>query len=187
MQTFRSILAEVDPKLSEAELDGIIAEIDEDGSGTMDFEEFCELMMTTPEDNDWATMTAKIKWPPRAQAQCFNALTHSAFLRKEKDFIMRVWSQGIKSSVLCIYSDDNMDDYIEVHHGVADLWGDGVSNQLSSGSRRHFRQTGNTWQQQSSWNNRKHVAAAAILEQQETRGSSHLGTIGNTWQQQQPF
>ncbi len=52
MQTFRSILAEVDPKLSEAELDGIIAEIDEDGSGTMDFEEFCELMMTTPEDND---------------------------------------------------------------------------------------------------------------------------------------
>ena len=52
MQTVRSILAEVDPKLSEAELDGIIAEIDEDGSGTMDFEEFCELMMTTPEDND---------------------------------------------------------------------------------------------------------------------------------------
>jgi len=52
MQTFRSILAEVDPKLSEAELDGILAEIDEDGSGTMDFEEFCELMMTTPEDND---------------------------------------------------------------------------------------------------------------------------------------
>ena len=52
METFRSILAEVDPKLSEAELDGIIAEIDEDGSGTMDFEEFCELMMTSPEDND---------------------------------------------------------------------------------------------------------------------------------------
>jgi hypothetical protein len=52
MATFRSILAEVDPKLSDAELDGIIAEIDEDGSGTMDFEEFCELMMTSPEDND---------------------------------------------------------------------------------------------------------------------------------------
>merc|ERR1711914_40123 len=39
METFRGILAEED-------LDQIIQEIDEDGSGTMDFEEFCELMMT---------------------------------------------------------------------------------------------------------------------------------------------
>ena len=51
MLTFRSILAEVDPKLTEEDLDQIISEIDEDGSGTMDFEEFCELMMATPEDN----------------------------------------------------------------------------------------------------------------------------------------
>merc|ERR1711972_593242 len=50
MDTFRSILAEVDPKLTEADLDQIIQEIDEDGSGTMDFEEFCELMMTNAED-----------------------------------------------------------------------------------------------------------------------------------------
>lgn len=50
MATFKSILAEVDPKLSEADLDEIIKEIDEDGSGTMDFEEFCELMMTNAED-----------------------------------------------------------------------------------------------------------------------------------------
>ena len=27
-----------------------LAEIDEDGSGTMDFEEFCELMMSSPDD-----------------------------------------------------------------------------------------------------------------------------------------
>ena len=51
MLTFRSILAEVDPKLTEEDLDQIISEIDEDGSGTMDFEEFCELMMASPEDN----------------------------------------------------------------------------------------------------------------------------------------
>jgi len=50
MDTFRSILAEVDPKLTDADLDQIIQEIDEDGSGTMDFEEFCELMMTSPDD-----------------------------------------------------------------------------------------------------------------------------------------
>ena len=50
MVQFREILAEVDPGLSEEDLDGIISEIDEDGSGTMDFDEFCEMMMTNPED-----------------------------------------------------------------------------------------------------------------------------------------
>ena len=52
MAQFRGILAEVDANLSEEDLDGIIAEIDEDGSGTMDFDEFCEMMMTTAED-EW--------------------------------------------------------------------------------------------------------------------------------------
>ena len=42
----------MDPNLSEEDLDGIIAEIDEDGSGTMDFDEFCEMMMTSPEDQE---------------------------------------------------------------------------------------------------------------------------------------
>lgn len=50
MVQFRGIIAEVDPKLTEEDLDAIIAEIDEDGSGTMDFEEFCEMMMATDED-----------------------------------------------------------------------------------------------------------------------------------------
>ena len=50
MAQFRGILAEVDANLSEEDLDGIIAEIDEDGSGTMDFDEFCEMIMTKPED-----------------------------------------------------------------------------------------------------------------------------------------
>ena len=31
------------------ELDGILDELDEDGSGSMDFDEFCEMMMTKPE------------------------------------------------------------------------------------------------------------------------------------------
>ena len=42
----------VDPNLSEEDLDGIIAEIDEDGSGTMDFDEFCEMMMTADKKAD---------------------------------------------------------------------------------------------------------------------------------------
>ena len=50
MVQFREILAEVDSNLTDEDLDGIIAEIDEDGSGTMDFDEFCEMMMTSPED-----------------------------------------------------------------------------------------------------------------------------------------
>jgi len=48
--TFREILAEVDSNLTDEDLDGIIAEIDEDGSGTMDFDEFCEMMMSSPDD-----------------------------------------------------------------------------------------------------------------------------------------
>jgi len=40
----REILKEIDPKLSESDLDGIIEEVDEDGSGTMDLDEFMEMM-----------------------------------------------------------------------------------------------------------------------------------------------
>ena len=42
----REIIAELDPRLTKEDLDGIIEEIDEDGSGTMDFDEFCQMMMT---------------------------------------------------------------------------------------------------------------------------------------------
>lgn len=37
-QTLKEILRELDNKLSEEDLDGIIEEIDEDGSGTVDFD-----------------------------------------------------------------------------------------------------------------------------------------------------
>ena len=40
----KEILQELDPKLTEAELIGIIEEVDEDGSGTVDFDEFMEMM-----------------------------------------------------------------------------------------------------------------------------------------------
>merc|ERR1711909_169439 len=33
-------------------LRGLIGELDEDGSGSMDFDEFCEMMMTKPESGD---------------------------------------------------------------------------------------------------------------------------------------
>ena len=42
----REIIAELDPRLTSEDLDGIIDEIDEDGSGTMDFDEFCQMMMS---------------------------------------------------------------------------------------------------------------------------------------------
>ncbi|KAK8377904.1 hypothetical protein O3P69_014085 [Scylla paramamosain] len=41
----REILKELDNKLSNEELDGIIDEIDQDGSGTVDFDEFLDMMM----------------------------------------------------------------------------------------------------------------------------------------------
>ena len=43
----RDIISELDPNLTQEDLDGIIEEIDEDGSGTMDFDKFCQMMMTT--------------------------------------------------------------------------------------------------------------------------------------------
>ncbi|XP_063858105.1 troponin C, isoallergen Bla g 6.0101-like [Scylla paramamosain] len=43
-QTLKEILKELDNKLSEDDLDGIIEEVDEDGSGTVDFDEFMEMM-----------------------------------------------------------------------------------------------------------------------------------------------
>jgi len=40
----KSILSELDSSLSNEDLDGMIEEIDEDGSGTVDFDEFMEMM-----------------------------------------------------------------------------------------------------------------------------------------------
>ena len=44
ISTLKEILQELDSKLSEDELNGIIDEVDEDGSGTVDFDEFMEMM-----------------------------------------------------------------------------------------------------------------------------------------------
>ena len=47
----KEILREIDSKLSEEDLDGIIEEVDEDGSGTLDFdgneEETCIIIYST--------------------------------------------------------------------------------------------------------------------------------------------
>jgi len=48
MDTLRGLISELLAPLSDDELDGIIEELDEDGSGTMDFDEFCEMMMSAP-------------------------------------------------------------------------------------------------------------------------------------------
>ncbi|KAG5887562.1 Troponin C [Gonioctena quinquepunctata] len=42
--TLKEILRALDEKITGRELDGIIAEIDTDGSGTVDFDEFMEMM-----------------------------------------------------------------------------------------------------------------------------------------------
>ncbi|CAL4075611.1 unnamed protein product [Meganyctiphanes norvegica] len=42
--TLREILKELDQHLSESDLDNMIEEIDEDASGTVDFDEFMEMM-----------------------------------------------------------------------------------------------------------------------------------------------
>ena len=49
MDTLRELISELLAPLSADELDGIIDELDEDGSDTMDFDEFCEMMMSAPE------------------------------------------------------------------------------------------------------------------------------------------
>ena len=38
LETLKEILREIDNKLTEEDLDGIIEEVDEDGSGTLDFD-----------------------------------------------------------------------------------------------------------------------------------------------------
>merc|ERR1711872_67918 len=48
-ETLRGLIGELLAPLTDEELDGIIEELDEDGSGSMDFDEFCEMMMTKPE------------------------------------------------------------------------------------------------------------------------------------------
>merc|ERR1712227_731721 len=44
-ELMKEILREIDSTLTENDLDNIIEEVDEDGSGTMDFDEFQEMMM----------------------------------------------------------------------------------------------------------------------------------------------
>merc|ERR1711874_414356 len=48
-ETLRGLISELLAPLTEEELEGILEELDEDGSGSMDFDEFCEMMMTKPE------------------------------------------------------------------------------------------------------------------------------------------
>merc|ERR1712042_45632 len=42
--TLKEILKELDNKLSDEDIDNIVEEVDEDGSGTLDFDEFMEMM-----------------------------------------------------------------------------------------------------------------------------------------------
>merc|ERR1719295_100020 len=51
-ETLRELIGELLAPLTEEELEGILDELDEDGSGSMDFDEFCEMMMNKPEGGD---------------------------------------------------------------------------------------------------------------------------------------
>ena len=48
-ETLRGLIRELLAPLTSDELEGILEELDEDGSGSMDLDEFCEMMMTKPE------------------------------------------------------------------------------------------------------------------------------------------
>merc|ERR1739846_204191 len=48
-ETLRGLIGELLAPLTDEEVEGIIEELDEDGSGSMDFDEFCEMMMTKPD------------------------------------------------------------------------------------------------------------------------------------------
>ena len=50
--TLRGLITELLAPLTDEEVEGILEELDEDGSGSMDFDEFCEMMMTKPESGD---------------------------------------------------------------------------------------------------------------------------------------
>ena len=50
--TLRGLISELLAPLEDEELEGILEELDEDGSGSMDFDEFCEMMMTGKDDGD---------------------------------------------------------------------------------------------------------------------------------------
>lgn len=45
LSEFKSVLKEIEPELPEAELDDIVDEVDADGSGRIEFEEFLEVMI----------------------------------------------------------------------------------------------------------------------------------------------
>merc|ERR1712105_575574 len=48
-ETLSGLIGELLAPLTDEELEGILEELDEDGSGSMDFDEFCEMIMTKPE------------------------------------------------------------------------------------------------------------------------------------------
>merc|ERR1712037_191965 len=48
-EPLRGLITELLAPLTEEEVEGILEELDEDGSGSMDFDEFCEMMMTKAE------------------------------------------------------------------------------------------------------------------------------------------
>merc|ERR1712107_638714 len=48
-ETLRGSITELLAPLTNEEVEGILEELDEDGSGSMDFDEFCEMMMTKAE------------------------------------------------------------------------------------------------------------------------------------------
>merc|ERR1712083_1281311 len=45
----RDLITELLAPLTDEEVEGILEELDENGSGSMDFDEFCEMMMTKAE------------------------------------------------------------------------------------------------------------------------------------------
>ena len=74
-ETLRGLIGELLAPLTDEELEGIIEELDEDGSGSMDFDEFCEMMMTKPDGGDW--FKAQWLWTSNKMLNIFDSLKTS--------------------------------------------------------------------------------------------------------------
>ena len=60
--TLRGLISELLAPLTDEELEGILEELDEDGSGEIEFGEFCQLCATfLVEDPDMETMKRELK------------------------------------------------------------------------------------------------------------------------------
>merc|ERR1719220_3379526 len=84
--TLRGLISELLAPLTDEEVEGILEELDEDGSGSMDFDEFCE-MMTTGRSNyhiqkKRSAKVGKFNWSAKAKRRASPGTGRSRHVKK---------------------------------------------------------------------------------------------------------